>query len=263
MTAGGTARGSSNAGRLQPGPTGAGGRGRSPLRTPLDRAAVTAVYRALLAEHGPQQWWPHRGEDEEQRAFEICAGAILTQNTAWRGAARALERLRDAEAFDCATLLALPTDVLADLIRPSGHFNLKAGRLQEFARTVVEEHGGTVLHLLSGEPEAVRERLLAIRGVGPETADAMLLYAARLPTFVVDAYCYRLFERLGLAPGERRYEVYRGFFMELIGPHVERLNEWHALIVRHGQQLCVRTRPRCHECVLLDGCPFGRDEAAG
>ncbi len=245
-------------GRLQPGATGRDGR-RSPLRRPPTRAQLGAVYRALLELHGPQQWWPHEGQGDEA-VLEICLGAILTQNTAWRGAAAALDNLLHADALSCERLLALPQDVLAELVRPSGHFNVKARKLQEFATVVVEEHDGSLSSLLAGEPDAVRERLLAIWGIGPETADAMLLYAARKPTFVVDAYSYRLFERLDLAPGERRYDVYRDFFLAKLGPDVERLNEWHALIVRHGQNVCRRSNARCEECSLLRRCPFGRRE---
>jgi endonuclease-3 related protein len=245
-------------GRLQPGETGTDGR-ISPLRRAPTRAQLGAVYKRLIEMQGPQQWWPYE-ESGDDGALEICLGAILTQNTSWRGAAAALEQLRAADAIDCEALLELPHDVLADLVRPSGHFNMKARKLQEFAATVVDDHGGSIDALFAGELDEVRVRLLAIWGVGPETADAMLLYAARLPSFPVDAYAYRLFERLDFAPGERKYDVYRSFFLAKIGADVERLNEWHALIVRHGQQLCKRSNPRCEECALLRRCPFGRRE---
>ncbi len=251
-------------GRLQPGPTGREDRAPSPARRPPTRAQLDAVYRALLSAYGEQQWWPTASDDDETQRLEICLGAILTQNTSWRGAAAALERLHAANAVSCGALLDLPPDVLGDLVRPSGHFRVKARKLQEFSRVVVEEHGGSVDALLDagpdGDVDAVRARLLDIWGVGPETADAITLYAARLPTFVVDAYSYRLFERLDLAPGERRYDVYREFLLDRIGPDVWRLNEWHALIVRHGQHTCRRSEPRCDECVLLARCPFGRRE---
>ena len=167
---------------------------------------LNSVYRALLEAYGPQQWWPRRDLDGDG-ALEICVGAILTQNTAWRGAAAAIERLHAAGALSCEALASMPRDALAELVRPAGYLNLKARRLQEFASTVVEERGGALWSLLDGEPDEVRERLLAIWGVGPETADAMLLYAAHKPTFVVDAYCVRLFERLDLGPLERSYET--------------------------------------------------------
>jgi endonuclease-3 related protein len=217
------------------------------------------VYRRLLQAPGPRQWWPHSDEDGR---FEICLGAILTQNTAWRSAARALENLRNAGAWPAEAILELPQDVVADLVRPSGHFNVKARKVQEFCRVLVEVYGGSIDALLEGDAVEVRARLLEVWGIGPETADAMTLYAGRLPTFVVDAYTYRLFERLDLAPGERRYELYRRFLLDTIGPEVERLNEWHALIVRHGQQICRRSNPLCDACPLLEDCPFGQQALA-
>lgn len=250
----------STGGRLQTGPTGRDGRAPSPLRRRPTRAQLGAVYRALREVYGEQQWWPAASEDGEDARLEICLGAILTQNTSWRGAAAALANLRGEGVLSCEAILDLPHDVLAQLVRPSGHFNVKARKLQAFAAVVVEECGGSIDVLLHGEADEVRARLLAIWGIGPETADAMTLYAARKPTFVVDAYSYRLFERLDLAPGERKYDVYRDFLLEKIGPDVRELNEWHALIVRHGQQVCRRTAPRCDECVLLHRCPFGRRE---
>jgi endonuclease III related protein len=217
------------------------------------------LYAVLLEHYGEQQWWPTAAEDEAERRLEICLGAILTQNTAWRGAAAALENLRVAEALSCEAILDLPHDVLGDLVRPSGYYNTKARKLKAFAEAVMAA-GGDVDALLAGDADEVRERLLGIWGIGPESADAMTLYAARRPTFVVDAYAYRLFERLGRPPGPRRYDVYRSFFLERVEPDPWTLNEWHALIVRHGQQTCLRTRPRCEDCPLLERCEFGASE---
>ncbi|MDA0364371.1 MAG: hypothetical protein O3B31_05650 [Chloroflexi bacterium] len=245
-------------GRLQTGPTGRDGRAPSPLRRAPTRRQLETVYGALLEQHGEQQWWPTASQDDEAQRLEICLGAILTQNTAWRGAAAALERLAAADRMSCEALLDCPHDVLGDLVRPSGHFRVKARKLQAFAQVVIDEYGGSVDALLDGDAEVVRARLLEIWGIGPETADAITLYAARQPTFVVDAYSFRLFERLDLAPGERKYETYRRFFMDRVGADVWRLNEWHALIVRHGQQICRRSDPRCDECALLRRCPYGR-----
>ena len=239
------------------------------------RRALAAVYSALLREYGPQQWWPAGSADGPARRLEICLGAILTQNTAWRGAAASLERLRAAGALSAEAILSLPEPVLGDLVRPSGHFNVKARRLREFCRVVLEEYGDldALLEPPAGSSaargaEAVRGRLLAIGGVGPETADAIVLYAARLPTFVVDSYSRRLVERLALLPaepgeapgGRRRYERERRLFLDRVGPDVPRLNEWHALIVRHGQSRCRRRDPACAECPLLDRCPRGLRE---
>lgn len=226
-------------------------------RRPPSKRQCDAVYRLLLEMHGPQQWWPH---DQPDGRLEICLGAILTQNTAWRSAARALDQLRAAGALSCEAILATPHDVLADLVRPSGHYNVKARKLQSFAATVVEQHDGELDSLLEGDAEMVRERLLAIWGIGPETADAITLYAAHKPTFVVDAYTFRLFERLGLPLPQRRYEPSRQLLLRRIGRDVERLNEWHALIVRHGQRLCLRSAPRCDQCALVRRCAYGRGE---
>ena len=245
--------------RLQAGRTGREHAGESPIHRRPTRSQLGAVYRALLELHGHQQWWPTALEDGLDARLEICLGAILTQNTSWRGAAAALENLQQAGALDAEVILAMPTDVLAELVRPSGYFNVKARKLQSFCGEVVEGYGD-IDEFLDADADELRQRLLAVWGVGPETADAITLYAAREPTFVVDAYAYRLFERLDLAPGPRKYDVYREFFLEKIGPDVEQLNEWHALIVRHGQQVCRRSNPRCEECPLLKRCPFGQIE---
>jgi endonuclease III related protein len=262
-----TGRPASRGGRLQPGPTGldpqaATGRLGSPVRKPPSGRTLDAIYRALLEVHGHQQWWPTASEDPEAQRFEICLGAILTQNTSWRGAAAALANLRAEGVTTPEAILDLPQDVLADLVRPSGHFNTKARKLQSFCEAVMFEGGGSVDALLEGDADEVRARLLGIWGIGPETADAITLYAARKPTFVVDAYAYRIFERLGCPPGARRYDVYRSFFLGRIGPDVQALNEWHALLVRHGQQVCLKSRPRCEECPLLRRCDFGRGRMA-
>ncbi|MYH40679.1 MAG: hypothetical protein F4150_02665 [Chloroflexi bacterium] len=246
-----------------------------PPRRRASRRALDAVYDALLGEYGPQQWWPVGPGDGPARRREICFGAILTQNTAWRGAAASLERLRAAGALSPEAVLALPEPALGDLVRPSGHFNVKARKLREFSRVVLEEYGD--LDELLAPPdgtgaaraaEVVRGRLLAIWGIGPETADAIVLYAARLPTFVVDTYSRRLVERLDLLPvdpresasGRRRYERERRLFLDRIGDDVPRLNEWHALVVRHGQRRCHRRDPACGECPLLARCPRGERE---
>ncbi len=257
----------SRGGRLQAGRTGledqaTSGRLERPARRPPSRRTLDAIYRALLGTYGHQQWWPTATADPETERFEICLGAILTQNTSWKGAAAALANLRAAGVLAPEALLDLPHDVLANLVRPSGHFNVKARKVQSFCEAVVMDGGGSVDALLEGEPDEVRARLLEIWGIGPETADAMTLYAARKPTFVVDAYAYRIFERLGCPPGPRKYDVYRSFLLGRIGPDVTMLNEWHALLVRHGQQVCLKSRPRCAECPLLRRCDFGRGQAS-
>jgi hypothetical protein len=149
----------SHGGRLQTGPTGREGRARSPLRRRPTRTQLRAVYRALLAAYGEQQWWPTAAADGEDARLEICLGAILTQNTAWRGAAAALDNLRNEQALSCEAILDLPHDVLAELVRPSGHFNVKARKLQAFAELVVEECGGSIDVLLDGERRSSSMRI--------------------------------------------------------------------------------------------------------
>ncbi len=237
----------------------------------VSRRVLGAIYHTLLAEYGPQQWWPVGSDDGPTQRLEICLGAILTQNTSWRGAAAALARLRAAGALSLHALLDMPEPVIADLVRPAGHFNVKARKLREFARVTLEEHGdldGLLALPVSGDPDEVRSRLIEIWGVGPETADAILLYAARLPTFVIDAYSHRFVERLELlvpiqgeaTDGRPRYERERRLFLARIGNDVPMLNEWHALIVEHGQSRCRRRDPLCAGCPLLVRCPHGRRE---
>lgn len=196
--------------------------------------------------YGPQPgWWPH-----EDGAIEVCAGAILVQHTTWASAARAIEALREAGALDCRALLALPDGRLEELVRPAGTYRAKARALRAFARAVIDNHGGDLGALLSGPPAEVRARLLRIRGIGPETADAILLYAAGLQAFIVDAYAVRLWSRLDLGlldPGE---------VVSAASEDVERLREWHALVVEHARRTCLARRPRCEVCALQPGCTY-------
>lgn len=242
---------------LQAGRTGLEGvREPGPGRRPYTKRDLDVIYRALIEAYGPQQWWPTAAEDGPEQRFEICLGAILVQNTAWRGAASALANLRGADATTPEAILDLPEPVLGELLRPSGYFNAKARKVRAFCSAVLDAGGIDVL--LAGGADEVRTRLLALWGVGPETADAMTLYAGRKPTFVVDAYAYRLFERLGRPPGKRDYDTYRTYFLGKLGDDVWTLNQWHALIVRHGQQTCRRTAPQCEACVLEPRCEFAR-----
>lgn len=213
----------------------------------LDAKRLRAVYRRLLAEYGPQHWWP--GDSP----FEVMIGAILTQNTAWTNVERGLGRLCDRIPLTPQAILSLPGDELAACLRPVGYFNLKSQRLQAFCRAYLEAGGLAGLRTL--ETEALRHWLLRIHGIGPETADDMLLYAFERPVFVVDAYTRRVFERLGVLTENLDYETIRRGFETALGQDVPLFNEYHALIVRHGKELCRRTRPRCPQCCLHASCP--------
>jgi len=213
---------------------------------------LRAVYRRLLARHGPQHWWPAR------TPFEVLVGAVLTQNTAWRNVERAIANLDAAGALAPEPLLALPPERLAELLRPSGYFNVKAGRLRAVV-TWYRDAGGHP-RLRRRTTHALRDALLALHGVGPETADDILLYAFARPVFVIDAYTRRLLARLGLASGDEPYETLRAAFEHALGADVPLFNEYHALIVAHAKHHC-RPRPRCGGCPLRALCPAAVDDA--
>lgn len=187
-------------------------------------------------------------------------GAVLTQNTAWANVERALAQLSSQVPLAADALLALPEPELAALIRPAGYFNVKARRLRALLEAIVAAGGESALSRL--DTASLRELLLDIHGIGPETADDILLYAFDRPVFVVDAYTRRLFERLGLLTGGESYELIRATFEQALGPTAAVLNESHALIVRHAKQVCRARDPFCTDCCLADICARGRDRRA-
>jgi endonuclease-3 related protein len=188
--------------------------------------------------------------------MDIIAGAILVQHTSWTNAERALDALRDAGALDAAVLASMHDDVLLPLIRVSGTPTIKARRLRAISATILDAGGlDALLALDAGE---LRERLLATHGVGPETADAIALYAANKRVFVIDAYTQRLFRRLGLGPQSTRYDAWRRYFEDaLVGADAVTFQRYHAAIVLHGKARC-RATPRCAGCPLLNVCPTGQ-----
>lgn len=207
--------------------------------------AYQAVYQRLFDAYGPQHWWP--GETP----FEIMVGAILTQNTAWTNVERAIANLQAAELLDPTAIVAADLPTLATCLRPSGYFNVKAERLRAFCDWFLTQGGLPGLSAL--DTTALRRALLAVKGVGPETADDILLYAFERPVFVVDAYTRRIFSRLGLVAADIGYEPLRARFEQTLEPDVALFNEYHALIVRHGKEVC-RPKPRCAECCLRPHC---------
>lgn len=209
------------------------------------RLGLRAVYRRLYAAYGRQHWWP--GETR----FEIMVGAVLTQNTAWSNVERAIVRLKRARSLSPEAIVRAPVRRLATWIRPSGYFNVKAKRLKSLCRWLIAQGG--VSRLARLPTEALRAALLGVHGIGPETADDILLYAFERPVFVIDAYTRRIFARLGLIRGDEDYETLRRRFERTLGPDVGLFNEYHALIVRHGKDVC-RKHPRCPACCLASGC---------
>jgi endonuclease III related protein len=207
------------------------------------RRRLLRLYARLHRRYGPQRWWPARSR------FEVVVGAILTQNAAWRNAERAIARLSAAGALDLHAVLALPAARLTALLRPSGTFRVKARRLRAFARHVARRHRGRLARLLALPLPALRAELRGIAGIGPETADAIALYAAGRPIFVVDAYTRRIVARHRLVAPDGDYATVQTLFMAHL-PHDPALfNEFHALLVRVGKEHC-RTRPRCEGCPL-------------
>lgn len=210
----------------------------------------------LAAHFGPLHWWP------AQSPFEVVIGAILTQNTAWRNVEYAIANLRQAQALSPTALRQLEEAQLQQLIRPAGFFRQKAERLQLFVAHLFAAHHGELSRLLSGELDAVRRELLALKGVGPETADSILLYAGGRPSFVIDAYTRRLFTRLGLLQGKESYEQIRALFMAHLPPDPDLFNEYHALIVETCKTFCRKRAPLCPACPLLADCPWGQAAVA-
>jgi endonuclease-3 related protein len=219
----------------------------APEHLVLPRAVLHAVFDRLLARYGPRHWWP--GETP----FEVMVGAVLTQNTAWSNVERAIANLKAAAALDPAAIAKAPRARLAEWLRPSGYFNVKTERLQGFCRWYLAQGGFEGLDAL--DTPSLRHGLLGVRGIGPETADDIVLYAFARPVFVIDAYTRRIFARLGLIRGDEGYETLRRAFEHALGPDTTLFNEYHALIVAHGKERC-RARPRCAGCSLDAWCQW-------
>jgi endonuclease III related protein len=203
------------------------------------------VYERLLSAFGPQKWWP--GESP----FEIVVGAVLVQNTAWRNVERAIQNLRDAGVMQPRALYALPEAELAELIRPAGYFQVKARRLRNLLRLIVEQYDGSLEAMFSTDLASLREELLSVNGIGPETADAILLYAAEKPTFVVDTYTHRVLARHGWIDYEAGYHDIKDHFESSLPADAALFNEYHALLVRLGKEYCRKTGPKCEACPLV------------
>ncbi len=210
------------------------------------------VYRRLLDHHGPQRWWPARSD------FEVIVGALLMQQTAWANVERAIASLREAGLLEPHALAAASTQVLRRHVRVAGLYRTKPARLKAFCRALVETWDGDLKAFFARPTEEVRADLLAREGIGPETADSILLYAGRHPVFVVDAYTVRIGTRVGLF-AETAYDAVQGYFEAHVPRDVGVYQEYHALLVAHAKTLC-RPRPACGECPLRPRCAFGRGQ---
>jgi len=206
------------------------------------------IYERLLEKYGPQRWWP-----AEER-FEVIVGAILTQSAAWTNVEKALNNLKAAGKLSPGGLRSLSEAELAALVRPSGYYNVKARKLRAFARWFGREYDDNLDRLFDNDVQPLRRQLLAVYGIGEETADSIILYAGNKPVFVIDAYTRRIVDRLGLTPPDRSYAGYQRLFTSDLPPDAKLFNEYHALLVRHGKETC-RKRPRCESCSLAPSCP--------
>ena len=208
------------------------------------RRTLNLIYRKLYSSFGPQYWWP------AETPFEVMVGAILTQNTSWLNVEKAMGNIKKKKLLTPLKLLRLPEKRLARLIRPAGYYNIKAKRLKSFLDFIFKEYDASPRRMHAVSCGELRCKLLAVNGIGPETADSILLYALRKPVFVIDAYTKRIFSRHRLIRDKAGYEEVQNLFMQNLGNEVELFNEYHALLVKLGKDFCSKTKPKCGICPL-------------
>ncbi|MBP7937091.1 MAG: endonuclease III domain-containing protein [Phycisphaerae bacterium] len=204
---------------------------------------LKAFYDAMFETFGPQHWWPAKS------STEVIIGAILTQNTAWRNVERAIANLAAAKALDWKRLHEMSVEELAELVRPAGTYKVKAHRLKSFVEWLWDRYQGDLKRMFNTSLDALREQLLSVSGIGRETADAILLYAGGMPSFVVDAYTARILYRHGLTDDSADYDEIKDLFESNLPEDATYFNEYHALLVQVGKLHC-RPRPRCEGCPL-------------
>ena len=205
---------------------------------------LMGIYRKLYADFGPQHWWPG------DTPFEVAVGAILTQNTNWDNVERAIGNLRSKRLLSARKMHAAPDSELAETIRPAGYFNVKARRLKAFLEFLIKGYRGSFKRMQGEDTSSLRKKLLGVNGIGPETADSILLYALQRPVFVIDAYTKRVLSRHGIMEHEEPYEVFQGLFHASMMPDTQLYNEYHALLVRVGKIYCRPGKPLCGSCPL-------------
>lgn len=208
------------------------------------------VYERLATAWGPQHWWP------ADSPLEVMIGAVLTQNTSWKNVERAIDNLREASVLSLAGMRGLHPEELAELIRPAGYYRIKAGRLRNLLDFVHEQYDDSLEQMFASNLPTLREELLGVRGIGPETADAILLYAGGLPSFVVDNYTARIFKRHGWIEPEADYYAIQQYFQDQLEASPPLFNEYHALLVELGKRHCGK-QPKCEGCPLEDLLPEG------
>eukprot|EP01022_Parablepharisma_sp_SALTPOND_P019971 TRINITY_DN3513_c0_g8_i1.p2 TRINITY_DN3513_c0_g8~~TRINITY_DN3513_c0_g8_i1.p2 ORF type:complete len:296 (-),score=68.68 TRINITY_DN3513_c0_g8_i1:426-1313(-) len=206
------------------------------------RERLQELYDLLLSAYGPQHWWP--GETP----FEVMVGAVLTQNTNWVNVEKAIANLKQAGVLSLPALSELPPARLAGLIRPAGYYNLKAGRLANLLAMINQRWEGDLEWFFAQPTDEIRQSLLGVKGVGPETADSITLYAAGKPVFVIDAYTFRILGRHGLAEEDMGYFDLQELFMDALPSDTAMFNQFHAMLVHLGKDFCKKTNPKCEGC---------------
>ncbi len=208
-----------------------------------EERVLATIYQKLYKAFGPQHWWP--GETP----FEVAVGAILTQNTSWGNVEKAINNLKSARALSAKKIYEMPANSLASLIRPAGYFNIKAKRLKSFISFLVESCHGNMAKMKLEDVHSLREKLLSVNGIGPETADSILLYALDKPVFVIDAYTKRVLSRHKIMDHDKSYDEFQRLFHSSLGEDLKLFNEYHALFVAVGKTYC-KPKPRCDKCPL-------------
>lgn len=212
----------------------------------MSQRTFIEIYQCLYDHYGPQHWWP------AQTPLEMVVGAVLTQNTNWKNVEAALSSLKNADLLSIEALTSVREEQLASRIRPAGYYNLKARRLKNLMRMIADEYDSDLQLLFAADPERSRSQLLEVNGIGPETADSILLYGAGHPVFVVDAYTHRVFSRHLLVAEECGYDEIQEIFMGNLPADASLFNEYHALIVKVAKEYCKKTTPLCGNCPLED-----------
>ncbi|MCK9603720.1 MAG: endonuclease III domain-containing protein [Candidatus Omnitrophica bacterium] len=205
---------------------------------------ISLIYEELYRHFGAQHWWPAKTR------FEVMVGAILTQNTNWSNVERAINNLKKNKSLGPHKLRRLPRQKLARLIKSAGYYNIKAKRLKEFLKFLFESYQGNIKKMCLADTQELRRQLLSVNGIGPETADSMLLYALDKPVFVVDSYTKRILSRHRFIRDDEDYETIQNLFMQSLKKDIKIFNEFHALLVRLGKDACLKNKPRCDICPL-------------
>ncbi|MEN8265308.1 MAG: endonuclease III domain-containing protein [Nitrospirota bacterium] len=215
----------------------------SDARRPTSDGLLIDIYNTLFSAFGPQHWWPG------DTAFEVAVGAVLTQNTNWGNVERAIQNLKREKVLNSKALNKMQHKKLASLIRPAGYFNIKAERLKNFLAYLSNHYSGSMKKMKARDLHDLREELLSVNGIGPETADSILLYALDKPVFVIDAYTKRVLTRHNLVPEKATYHEMQELFQNNISTDVRLYNEYHALFVMVGKDYC-KPKPKCSGCPL-------------